>query len=823
MFRRKSAIDVDTSQETLCFVWGGSARGQLGTGDHTKAIWTPQQLKKSPISGSKWTVAAIGLNHTVLVHASGSPVVTAGDNTYHQLGRSTPSAAGEASFAPVSFFQDLKLTIDTVAAGDNHSLVLTTDGRLFTWGANQRGQLGHGDKGVRTVPREMDLPPKLLIVQIAAGGDASAFRTRDGDVYVWGTEDKLIPTRVKLPEAAHQIEMGNHHFLALGRSGKLYSWGQSDFFQLGRGTHKAVSVPTLIDTVSKVKFAHVVCGAYFSAAMDTAGTIYTWGMGTATGHGSGEDIKVPTALTNIPKDLRIVKMAAGSTHLVMMASNGQVLSTGSGAQGQLGINKKEGKVPILIEKAFKLNKVYDIFAGPFGNLAFVGRAPAASAVGLPPRHLISGMRHVSKDANKPIATPSGASSNSLRNTIFIGTFNVDSQPPSLQQISQMAPSESPDIAVFGLQEVQTLPGDNLSSLDAYTESIPKDEKGAAWETQLGLMLKTKFPASDHVSLVSVQLLGIFLVVFVKGELQGLLKKVETAHFAVGLFQSVGNKGAVAVRMKLGLTSMCFVNSHLAAHMSEVKKRNEDHHMIVEGMNFPVEDDPHGARSLFDADLVFWFGDLNYRIELPNDVVRGKSAAKDYAELRAKDQLRREQEAGQAFSGMLEGAIDFPPTYKYDRGTSKFDTSSKNRVPAWTDRILFRGSKIREQRYYTSYPAITLSDHKPVASFFTIDHTYSGPSLWTTTSLAVSTNSFRPPSNMRGGTSRRKSPARVRRASRQPSPPAQASSDFVPHIPDPPEASPNMGRKRRSSKGSKGSRGSKGSKGSNRSKGSRKGK
>ena len=53
-----------------------------------------------------------------------------------------------------------------------------------------------------------------------------------------------------------------------------------------------------------------------------------------------------------------------------------------------------------------------------------------------------------------------------------------------------------------------------------------------------------------------------------------------------------------------------------------------------------------------------------------------------------DQLMRERVAGRAFSGYLEGAILFPPTFKYDRGSDQFDTSSKARPPAWTDRILY---------------------------------------------------------------------------------------------------------------------------------------
>ncbi len=54
-----------------------------------------------------------------------------------------------------------------------------------------------------------------------------------------------------------------------------------------------------------------------------------------------------------------------------------------------------------------------------------------------------------------------------------------------------------------------------------------------------------------------------------------------------------------------------------------------------------------------------------------------------------DQLKREQQRNHAFAGFQEGPIMFPPTYKYDKGSNRFDTSAKARIPAWTDRVLYR--------------------------------------------------------------------------------------------------------------------------------------
>ena len=66
----------------------------------------------------------------------------------------------------------------------------------------------------------------------------------------------------------------------------------------------------------------------------------------------------------------------------------------------------------------------------------------------------------------------------------------------------------------------------------------------------------------------------------------------------------------------------------------------------------------------------------------------------------------------------EGAINFLPTYKYDRGTHNFDSSRKQRVPAWTDRILFKsGNDKIKLLEYNSIQGVNFSDHRPVNALF----------------------------------------------------------------------------------------------------------
>ena len=72
------------------------------------------------------------------------------------------------------------------------------------------------------------------------------------------------------------------------------------------------------------------------------------------------------------------------------------------------------------------------------------------------------------------------------------------------------------------------------------------------------------------------------------------------------------------------------------------------------------------------------------------------------------------------AGFAEGAIDFAPTYKFDKNSENYDSGLIKQSPAYTDRILLKGGtagSLREMTYYSSRD-IRLSDHRPVLAFFT---------------------------------------------------------------------------------------------------------
>ena len=92
-----------------------------------------------------------------------------------------------------------------------------------------------------------------------------------------------------------------------------------------------------------------------------------------------------------------------------------------------------------------------------------------------------------------------------------------------------------------------------------------------------------------------------------------------------------------------------------------------------------------------------------------------------------DQLAQERAAGRAFVGFSEGALGFPPTYKYRLGGRTYCgdplsplPAEKRRTPAWCDRVLWRGERLQQLAYTTCEPSAWQSDHRPVVAVFELE-------------------------------------------------------------------------------------------------------
>lgn len=284
--------------------------------------------------------------------------------------------------------------------------------------------------------------------------------------------------------------------------------------------------------------------------------------------------------------------------------------------------------------------------------------------------------------------------------IFCGTFNVNCILPNDIYLKEWLSvvAEPPDIYAIAFQEIDMKPDTII-----FSETRPDRQ----WIEKI---LDGVCSGVEYVELMTVRFVGMQLTLVIKKGLRTSVKQCHTDMVGTGTLK-YGNKGGIGISIKLNETSICFVNSHLAAHQSEVERRNEDYHEIIRRMQFT---EGIRRRSIYEHDHVFWLGDLNYRV----DGEHTRTSTFNYKDLKYNDQLYKAKLENRVFDGFEEAPIDFKPTYKYDSGTDNFDSSEKQRAPAWCDRILWRGKDI-VQNAYSSVMEIRFSDHKPVYATFDV--------------------------------------------------------------------------------------------------------
>lgn len=236
-----------------------------------------------------------------------------------------------------------------VEAGATHTLALQRDGSLWAWGANESGQLGLGNTTASLTP--LRVGGESAWVEVRAGGFYSLARRADGTIWGWGANtanqlgvtpatNRFLPTRIGTNANWAALSAGLFHSLAVTTNGSLWAWGRGAAGQLGTGFSTNSPFPTRIGADSS--WTAVEAGTFHSFGLQMGGTLYAWGANTngqlglgVIGTGSEVNVRVPTPVPANASNTAWVEIQA-ATHSVGLDVNGQVWAWGFNSHGQVG-------------------------------------------------------------------------------------------------------------------------------------------------------------------------------------------------------------------------------------------------------------------------------------------------------------------------------------------------------------------------------------------------------------------------------------------------------------------------------------------------------
>lgn len=278
--------------------------------------------------------------HTMVLKSDGT-VWTWGNNYCGQLGNGSTSN----SLKPVQVTELTGLTdIKEIAGGNTFSLALSHDGTVWAWGCNTSGQLGDGTTTRKSRPVEV-----LTGVQhITKSGNHVIVLMSDGRVYTWGENswgqlghgvkeiNGLEPMQVRGLTNVIEVAAGHGHSMALKDDGTVWAWGMNHHGQVGQEGGGQILTPMQVPELTNI--IKIAAGGYFSMALKDDGTVWTWGINNQgqLGHGKYEAYPphpIPTQVNGISD---VKEIAGGYDHSIALKNDGTVYAWGCNYLGQLG-------------------------------------------------------------------------------------------------------------------------------------------------------------------------------------------------------------------------------------------------------------------------------------------------------------------------------------------------------------------------------------------------------------------------------------------------------------------------------------------------------
>ncbi|XP_003924053.2 putative E3 ubiquitin-protein ligase HERC6 [Saimiri boliviensis] len=315
----------------MYFYWGAGSRGL-------------QRRRTEGSPGAELLQAASGERHALLL-LTNSLVHSCGENSRGQLGRR--GAPRWDLPEPVQALKTLKF--DLVSCGKEHSLAVCHKGRVFAWGAGSEGQLGVGElKEINFTPRKITTLNGIKIIQVSCGHYHSLALSKDSQVFSWGKNShgqlglgkefpsQPSPQRVRSLEGIPlaQVAAGGAHSFALSLCGTSFGWGSNSAGQLalsGRNVQVQSNKPLSIGALKNLGVIYISCGDEHTAVLSQDGKVFTFGDNSSgqLGYSPTPEKRGPQLVERI--DGLVSQIDCGGDHTIAYVhTTGQVVSFGRG-------------------------------------------------------------------------------------------------------------------------------------------------------------------------------------------------------------------------------------------------------------------------------------------------------------------------------------------------------------------------------------------------------------------------------------------------------------------------------------------------------------
>jgi alpha-tubulin suppressor-like RCC1 family protein len=308
------------------YTWGDARGNQLGYQPHGFTNQSTPFLVES-LQLQFVVQVALGQSHSLALTDRGQ-IFSWGMSKFGQCGHGerqtvkTPKVI--ASFSPVGAVR----CID-IACGDRHSVALAADGRTYSWGCGEHGQLGHGDDNDKLKPSLLTALQNTNVTSVKCGSIHSCFVSEPGELYICGFGEHFYaaenqnffntPVRIPFKERVVQVACGQSHNLALSDQGDVWAWGTGLYGQIGHGVEGSLHAPRLV--LAGKHIAQVACGRYHSIALTTFGVLYSWGCGEngQLGQHTDENVLFPKVIE--PNIGTVVgQISCGEHHTAVLTS-----------------------------------------------------------------------------------------------------------------------------------------------------------------------------------------------------------------------------------------------------------------------------------------------------------------------------------------------------------------------------------------------------------------------------------------------------------------------------------------------------------------------